>query len=519
MRTTGGRRAQGRIEWVSVTVGSGVARGRAKSRVAVFPVAWPLAAVSSALAAVFVPLALLRSIDGDEGSYLLAAKLVGEGELPYRDFVYPQMPLLPYVYAGWSALTTEGWYAARLLSALLAVGLGVSLYAYAARRFGPRLALLGTALYASSSLVFGWLTVVKTYALSTLLLFAAYALVTRERPGRLAWAAAGIALGLAIDTRLLFAAAVPAFAWAGWHAGRRAAAMLAAGLLAGLVPALVFLAADPDRFLWDNLEAQGTRSSSGLVGDVPQKARVAANLLGFGDTDGVVGPQFLLLAIAAGAATFAVLLLRRRLPLSLAIAFLLGGASLLPTPTYPQYFCVTVPFLAVSLLELLERVRPGDRELRIALTGLLACGVGAYVLLAAIDVHRYARGSRPLDARIATVERVASVVQANTRTGERVLASWPGYLFGTHARPYPGLENDFSPRNASTISPEEAHRYRLATIADVERAIRARRTRLVVFRLWQTLPPQPDWQGALRAGRYRLLERVGTASVYVRSGA
>src|SRR5437763_5965496 len=137
-------------------------------------------AVVGAAAALFVPIALLRQVDGDEGSYVLAAKLAAHGHLPYRDFIYPQMPLMPYVYGAWSLVAGESWYAARMLSALLAVGLAAVFYAYALRRFGRRLAVLGLALLVSSSLLFGWLTVVKTYALSTLALFVAFALLERE---------------------------------------------------------------------------------------------------------------------------------------------------------------------------------------------------------------------------------------------------------------------------------------------------------------------------------------------------
>ena len=38
------------------------------------------------LAAVFVPMALLRLVDADEGIYLLSAREVMRGLLPYRDF-------------------------------------------------------------------------------------------------------------------------------------------------------------------------------------------------------------------------------------------------------------------------------------------------------------------------------------------------------------------------------------------------------------------------------------------------
>lgn len=464
--------------------------------------------------AVFVPVALLRSVDGDEGSYLLASKLAVDGRVPYHDFIYPQMPLLPYVYGVWSAIAGESWEAARLLSALLASAVAWLVYAFCARRFGRPLALLGLGLLLSTSLAFGWLTTVKTYALSTLALFAAFMLVERTGRGRTwGWAAAGALVGLAVDTRLMFAAAVPAFAWAAWR--QRRPAWFAGGLALGLTPVFVLFAWDPSRFLFDNLEAQGTRSSSGLVGDFPQKLRIAANLLGYGETEGVVGPQSLLLVLAIVAAAAAALALRRRLPLALGIAALLALASFFPTPTYPQYFCVTIPFVVVAVIESLPRLwaRVGlvtDRPLRLVVVSVAVAWAVTYGVLAGIDVHRYAT-DRPYDARLSTVSRVAAAIDAGTRPGEEVLSSWPGYLFGTHARPVPGMENDFSPRNASTISAEKAHRYRMATIGDVEDWLRNRRTDVVVFRLWQTLPPQPRWTELLPKGCF---ERIGSARIY-----
>src|SRR5215467_5337627 len=84
--------------------------------------------VAALLAAVFVPMSLFRLVDGDEGTYLLVARLVAEGQLPYHDFYYPQMYLLPYVYGGWMKVVGYSWYAARLLSAVFSVLLGLLVY-------------------------------------------------------------------------------------------------------------------------------------------------------------------------------------------------------------------------------------------------------------------------------------------------------------------------------------------------------------------------------------------------------
>src|SRR2546427_1800992 len=57
------------------------------------------------MAVVFVPMAFFRLADDDEGTYLLVSRLVMHGQIPFHDFFYPQMFLLPYVYGAWMKLS------------------------------------------------------------------------------------------------------------------------------------------------------------------------------------------------------------------------------------------------------------------------------------------------------------------------------------------------------------------------------------------------------------------------------
>ena len=484
------------------------ALSRTRSRASLLALSWTDVAVVVAQALVFAPFAALRYVDGDEGDYTLSSQLVLDGERPYTDFLHTQMPLLPYVYGLWTAVWGESWYAARGLSVLFAIALGWLLFRHLAARHGTGLATAGLVLYVSSSLVLGWLTPVKTQALSTLLLFAAYVAVARAGAAR--WLLAGALVGLAIDTRLIYAAALPAFAWAAWRASgvRR----LGAGLALGLVPALVFLVLDPRRFWFDNLGYHAQRSENGLVGDFEQKAYVVANLLGMGTPDGAQ-PQFLLLVLAAAAAAVVVRALTGRIPFALVVAAWLALASLLPTPTYAQYFVATVPFLIVGAIELAAALRArGGGAWRTVGARALVGAVAVYALLAVADVGRYLRDFA--DLRIGAVADVRNVVNAETQPGDEVLATWPGYLFGTHAVPVPGTENAYAAHEAAALSPAEARRYRLASADEIERMIESGRPRLVVVRLWHDLRPVPDYYGALRRGGYTHVGRIGTADVY-----
>jgi hypothetical protein len=403
------------------------------------------------------------------------------------------MPLLPFVYGAWTWIWGDSWYAVRALSVLFAVAAGGLVYAHVAARHGRPRALVALALYALSGLVLGYFTILKTFALATLLLLGAVVAVERRR----GWLLAGVLAGLAVDTRLVFAIALPALAFA----ARSRLAPFLGGLVLGLAPSIVLFALAPHQFVFDNLRYHGEKTTHGLVGDPGQKARTAANLVGFGETDHAVGLQFALLLVLALAALW---LARRRLPLAAGVGAMLAAGCFLPTPTYVQYFCVVVPFMALTVAE-------GISAGRAAAALLVPYGVAAGLAFAhVVDTAPLLKPS------VASVDRVSRAVDRRSRPGERVLASWPGYLFPTHARAIPGYTNHFAPAAAAHVSPSEARRAHVLSEAQLERFIRERRVRLVVFRNWVTTAPFATWGDALRAGRYRLVETVETAKIYER---
>src|SRR5271166_4320199 len=61
--------------------------------------------------------AQVRPLDPDEGFYISAAKLVGEGKAPYRDFSFHQGALMPYLYGLIWRLHPNSLVAMRFLSA------------------------------------------------------------------------------------------------------------------------------------------------------------------------------------------------------------------------------------------------------------------------------------------------------------------------------------------------------------------------------------------------------------------
>src|SRR5205814_1560255 len=106
---------------------------------------------------------------------LWAARLVGGGHRLYTDFFSQQMPLVPWLWAGWGRLCGFGWVGARGLAGLLFAGSGWLVYRIAARAAGrPDWGAAAAAAFALNGLCLGWLPTIKTHGLATFLLLGAW---------------------------------------------------------------------------------------------------------------------------------------------------------------------------------------------------------------------------------------------------------------------------------------------------------------------------------------------------------
>ncbi len=489
-------------------------------------------AVALAQVVALLPMAIARDIDGDEGYYTLAASLVGHGKLPYEDFFYPQMPLVPLTYGPWTRLFGETWVVARSLSVVCAAVLGVLLFRHAAAKYrSASVGVLAAALYLSSMLVLLWMTVVKTYALSTVLLVGAFVLADRtDLPQtRRRWLAAGALLGLSVDARLIAAAVVPVLLVYAYRAGRRdgrgrelVGAHLA-GLVLGLLPALWFLAADPRRFWFHNLGYHSVRSPGGLFGAMSDKLSTLGELVSS-------HPQFALLTVLAVLTLGGLRLLRRPLPPALPVAFMLALAAIAPNPPFVQDYAPIVPFLVLGILDLvtsLDAVAAAIRRPRLA--AALRIGVPAsliaYLIIPLVAVPLATRdgylGGGDIFAdelRPSTVRAVTRALDAQTRPGEEVLAFWPGYLFGSHADPVPGFENDFGPQGVlnAGYTDAKASRYLLASPHRLDEIIRQRRVRHIVIGALGDWTKRHDSLPLILRSGYRPVETVGVTRILVR---
>ena len=484
----------------------------------------------------FQAIARHRLIDGDEGFYLMASKLVFEHKVPYRDFIFAQMPLFPYIYGLWMQIIGYSWVSARMLSALLASLAGTVLYAQvcaATKRFGA--GLLAVALFASSTLVFAWFTIAKTYALSAVLLLFAFFAFARRPAGDLnrTAAIAGLLLGFATDARLYLLGLAPVYLWwicqdAGPQRRLRPVLWFLAGFAIAVLPNLYFVILDPKAYIFGNLLFHGIRSDAGLVGNIGQKFLTLAKLVLTGE--GGNGVQMTLLL---GAVLMSIGRVKDRSAAAwrtLQIAMALALVSCLPTPTYIQYFCLCVPFLILAAVcsasALLDSLRPA-RTRRLAAAGATVL-VALFAATAAKDYARFSETGEGLhgtrwrgrasDWKIDTVRAVSRGIDQLTAPGERIMGFWPGYYLESRASPLPGFESDTGRDHGDILSPGELSRYHIVSARQIATMLASHNPRLVVLGNQESLPVQIEsepYEGMLVRSGYVVVRRIGHTSFWM----
>ena len=183
-----------------------------------------------------LPVVFWGRLTADEGWYLLASVNVAEGLRPYRDFLFTQTPLLPYVYGAILSTVGASLVAARFVSMLF--GLGGLLCAMAAiqRRVGTFAAVLGGTILVLDLAVAFDASVLKTQSLT--LLFGGLAILFASGSGRWFEIVGSVAaMTLAVLTRLSMAPALVCFYvyWIAAGSARRGIAWVAAAASVGVL--------------------------------------------------------------------------------------------------------------------------------------------------------------------------------------------------------------------------------------------------------------------------------------------
>jgi hypothetical protein len=219
---------------------------------------WPDMLLKSGLLAAVSVLLLFyfrRTLNLDEGWYLLAARQMQQGYRPYLDFSFTQGPVMPWLYAQLLRWLPLNLYTGRAITLMLAGSAWGTAVWGSWRLFGKLAAALTL-----WTLVLGWFAVahytyVATYALAGALLVAG--MVTwLGTSWRWRFEIAGLLLALAVGVRLSLLPILLLFWIAAWLEGTKPwpRRWLATGLSLGLLAVIFgpFWLRAPD-LLWYNL--------------------------------------------------------------------------------------------------------------------------------------------------------------------------------------------------------------------------------------------------------------------------
>jgi hypothetical protein len=346
---------------------------------------WALPALLLAAAALISGFTILRGgAPFDEGLVLQAARRVVEGQLPYRDFLWPYGPAEPYLLGlSFEALGPSLlWW--RVLRVACDAVVAVVVFVLLRRACPLPLALLG---WLTAACAMAQPTSANPFPFALLAALLAVGLASRTPPARPSPALAGVLVAVAATWRLDFgvyagAAALAATALGPGAGGRRqrAAARLGAAALALTALAYApFLVADGPSDLYAALVGDSLRERDHWTLPLPLPWDA-----GIEDTLERAVP-LLALAGAAVAATLAAARWRREraLPSRDAGLLVLAAGGVLYLLSRPDEFHVTP--LVVTLAALLPRLATWAVALRPRVLRLAGAGLVALVASIAVD--------------------------------------------------------------------------------------------------------------------------------------
>jgi hypothetical protein len=195
---------------------------------------------------------IVGSPNADEGWYLTASRLVFQGRLPYRDFAFTQMPLLPYVYGVSQLLPMSPLYMGRLTSLALFVAATLIAFGVVRRKAGAGSAWLFLIAALANAWVAYYCVLVKTYALVSLLFVACWAILSADRVSTRRLAVVSALALAAVGVRLSAAGfALPVVVAALWAAKSRHARLWVLGVTLASAAAIgAFILQAPDVAHW-----------------------------------------------------------------------------------------------------------------------------------------------------------------------------------------------------------------------------------------------------------------------------
>ena len=408
----------------------------------------------------------------DEGFHLLAAQLIGAGKKPYLDFCFPQAPLNAYWTAAWMRIFGESWRTAHAVAALLTTGatMLVADFVYTrlpVSRWRMAAAFSAALLTGLNSAVFEHGAVGQAYGICLFATVAAFrvAVAAKYHDGAGLPALAGFLAGVAAASTLLSAAAMPVLlVWIALRKRWKKAAAFLAGALVPFLPTLWLFARGPRQTLFNLFEYHLRYRIVNWPDATQHDFEVLISWLDSGHA-------LLLILLAAAGLLFVRAGIewregvRSEFTLCGCLALAIGAEVSSTHPTFPRYYLLVVPFVAVlaavGFYGIGTRVGGSVRPLWPTLAfGLLMAFGCAKMLYDRRDVYTWR-----------DIEQVARKVREVTPAQAPLWADESIYFLTRHTPPS-GMEFGYS-HTIGDLTPQRAAQLHILSESEVKRLVEA----------------------------------------------
>jgi len=490
---------------------------------------------------VFFAIALLvssqyRLIDGDEGFYSSAIQLVSTGQTPYIDFFFVQAPLYPYIYGIYYKIVGGGLLNLRYLSVIFSV-LTLLIWAwYLIKQYGPnsKVAFIAILVYLLNPYLYIWSVVVKTYAISNFLISLTFVLlysaITSKKRMLYFWA--GITFAICCQTRILYSfIGVAIFVWIILDNTHREALraksknLLAyiGGVIIAVIPIIFTYSHHVNSFLFGNIgyhllrrEPIAGQAKISYIVKFLWDIYILFPCLVIQTILALAGIGFLLVNRNSNTNTY----LTHFLYLVIFSLLVFVITSLIPYPLYSQYFTAPLmpflfPLISHSIYIMVYRNSTIIRSFFII---LFLCGAIALLLFIPKSPIFWNSGKEVWN--LSSYYAVSKYIEENTSSDDVILSFWPGYVFESKRKHFPGMENNFGLRISRKIMPQKVDDYHLTTPDRIIHAMKNNVPDVVIVGHWMiefltTASTQEIREfREILTSKYTLEKKIGPVEIY-----
>ena len=456
-----------------------------------------------------------QSLNGDAGFYLGAAKLASEGKIVYRDFFYPQAPLLPYYVGLFLKIFGQGIFVGRIAMFCSSMWVPVLMVLIFRKLSGGKESIIaivaGLLVIAIHPWSYIFFTMIKGYSISMTawlasFLFLLIALSSSGKKRLISSFATGFFISIVANMRapylLLSFPLIGSLIFSGvknqgWKLTIKDLIAFSLGTIPPAIPSLILITMDYQSFMFNNMGYHSIRAGSAPFFN-SSKNSIFINF--FKD------PFHLLLLLSLVPVLFACIKRKTRsIDLVPLISLVLSGIIMvavcyMPNPIYIQYFFTLLPIFGLTVFATFQIYSsPLIRMLLAVLFIVTFSWKLPHMWVDQLQSHHgmvigkdsiFSKWKNP--GHMSTykqwnyefINEVAEAINNRIQPGEQVVSFWPGFVAQSKASFVPGMENHFGFRVSKQLTDEERKKYRITSPNEIVERLSKGEFRIVVTGQW-----------------------------------